>query len=347
MLRFTTTIILAVLCLAKLSLSRPVPRNEKGELSKISSYLSSDQKTNALLVDINIQVIPGLDIGLNVGCGDKIVDVNLNSMRLPLIPCTNTQRSISTTGVTLPLRGRNTESKPVDLPTLPSSTGRVKAINSSIRTLPSTSASTSISISEFIGPVIAIDSLIPESSIVTTSTSIKIDSRRLHTHHRTLAANPPPTIFIEPIPTSTNPPKIKHTHHRLTKTSKAIQYTSAHPYPLTAQTPIKRLGTMTKSLTVDLHTAKPISAWISPPETKLSILPFNSVSREKTTLVTKASGSSSIRRATWHPPAETLYPPVVERGEPNKGWKRTTRWHPSAESSYPPVVGRGFPNKDW
>ncbi|KAF7939354.1 uncharacterized protein EAE97_007434 [Botrytis byssoidea] len=325
MLRFTTTITLAILCLAKLSLSRPVPRNEKGEL-----------------IDINIQLIPGLDIGLNVGCGDKIVDVNLNSMHLPLIPCTNTQKSISTTGVTLPLIGRNTESKSVELATLPSSTGRVNAINSSIRSLPSTSASTSISISEFIGPVIARDSLIPKFSIVTTSTSIKIDSRRLHTHHRPLAANPPPTIFIEPIPTSTNPPKIKHTHHRLTKTSKAIQYTSAHPYPLTAQTPIKRLEAMTMSLSVDLRTVKPISAWISPPEAKLSILPFNkSSSEEKTTLVTKASGSSSIRRATWHPPAETLYPPVVERGAPNKAWKRTTRWHPSAESSYPPVVGRG------
>ncbi|KAF7893757.1 hypothetical protein EAF00_007271 [Botryotinia globosa] len=325
MLRFTTTITLAVLCLTKLSLSRPVPRNEKGEL-----------------IDINIQLIPGLDIEVNVGCGDKVVDVNLNSMRPPLIPCTNTQKSISTTGVMLPLIGRYTESKPVDLPTLPSSTGRAKAINSSILSLPSTSSSTSISRSEFIGPVIAIDSLVFKTSIVTTSSSIKIDPRQLHTHHRTLAVNPPPTIFIEPIPTSTNLPKIKHTHHRLTKTPKAIQYTSTHPYPLPAQTLIKRLGTMTKSLTVDLHTAKPISAWISPPETKLSILPVNSVSEEKTTLVTKASGSSSIRRATWHPPAETLYLPVVERGAPIKGWKRTTRWHPSAESSYPPVAGRGF-----
>ncbi|TGO58354.1 hypothetical protein BCON_0056g00460 [Botryotinia convoluta] len=280
MFGFTTTITLAILCLAKPSLSRPVPRNEKGEL-----------------IDINIQLIPGLDIGVNVGCGDNIVDVNLNSMHLPLIPCTNTQKSISTTGVTLPLIGRNMKSKPVDLPTLPNSTGRVKAIDSSIRSLPSTSESTSISISEFIGPITAIDSLIPKSSIVSTSTSIKIDSRPLHTHH--------------------------------------------------PQTLIKRLGTTTKSLTIDSHTAKSISTWISPPQTRFTIIPVNSISGEKTTLVTKASGSSSIRRATWHPPAETLYPPLVEREAPNKGWKRTTRWHPSAESSYPPVVDRGFPNKDW
>ncbi|KAF7914816.1 hypothetical protein EAE99_010517 [Botrytis elliptica] len=330
MFHFTTTITLAILCLAKPSLSRPIPRNEKGEL-----------------IDINIQLIPGLDIGVIVGCGDNIVDVNLNSIHLPLIPCTNTQKPISTTGVMLPLIGRDTKSKPVELPTLPNSTGRVKAIDSSIQSLPSTSASTSIIISEFIGPITATDSLIPKSSIVSKSTPIKIDSRRLHTHHRTLAANPPPTIFIEPIPTSTNLPKIKHTHHRLTKTSKAIQYTSVHPHPLPAQTLIMRLGTMTKSLTVDSHTAKPISTWNSPPQTRVSIIPLNSVSREKTTLVTKASGSSSIRRATWHPPAETLYPPVVERGAPDKGWKRTTRWHPSSESSYPPVVDRGFPNKDW
>ncbi|TGO36301.1 hypothetical protein BHYA_0129g00220 [Botrytis hyacinthi] len=329
MFRFTTTITLAILCLAKPSLSRPVPRNEKGEL-----------------IDINFPLIPGLDIGVNVGCGDNIVDVNLNSIHLPLIPCTNTQKSISTTSVTLPLIGRNIKSKPVDLQTLPNYTGRVKAIDSSIRSLPSTSASTSISIPEFIDPITAIDSLIPKPPIVSTFTSIKIDSRRLHTHHRILAANPPPTIFIEPIPASTNPSKIKHTHHRLTKTSKAIQCTSLHSHPLPAQTLIKRLGTTTKSFTVDSHTAKPISAWISSPQTRFSIIPVNSIS-EKTTLVTKASGSSSIRRSTWHPPAETLYPPVVERAAPNKGWKRITRWHPSAESSYPLLVNRGILNKDW
>ncbi|KAF5868341.1 uncharacterized protein Bfra_007539 [Botrytis fragariae] len=319
MFGFTTTITLAILCLAKPSLSRPVPRNEKGELSKISSYPSSDQNTNALLVDINIQLIPGLDIGVTVGCGDNIVDVNFNFMHLPLIPCTNTQKSISTTGVKLPLIGRNMKSKPMDLPTLPNSTGRVKATDSSIRSLPNTSASTSISTSQFIGSIAAIDLLITKSSIVSTTTSIKIDSRRLHTHHRTLAANLPPTIFIESIPTSTNSPKIKHTHHRLTKTSNVIQYTSAHPHPLPAQILIKRLGTTAKSLTIDSHTAKPISAQISPPQTRFSTIPVNSISGEKTTLITKATKSSSIRRATWHPPAETLYPPVAERELPNKG----------------------------
>ncbi|THV45492.1 hypothetical protein BGAL_0482g00070 [Botrytis galanthina] len=329
MFRFTTTITLAILCLAKPSLSRPVPRNEKGEL-----------------VDINFQLIPELDIGVNVGCGDNVAGVNLNSIHLPLIPCTNAQKSISTS-VTLPLIGKNVKSKPVDLPTLPNSTGRIKTMDSSIPSLPSTSASTSIRIPEFIDPITSIDSLIPKSPIVSTSTSINIDSRRLHTHHRTLAANPPPTIFIEPIPTSTNPPKIKHTHHRLTKTSTVIHYASVQPHPVSAQTLIKRSGTTTKSLTVGSHTTKPISAWISHPQTKLSIIPINSISGEKTTLVTKASGSSSIRRATRHPPAETLYPPVVEREASNKGWKRTTRWHPSAESSYPPVVDRGFPKKDW
>ncbi|KAF7887837.1 uncharacterized protein EAF01_010991 [Botrytis porri] len=234
---FTTTITLAILCLAKPSLSRPVPRNEKGEL-----------------IDINIQLIPGLDIGVNVGCGDSIVDVNLNSLRLPFITCANTQKSISTTGVKLPLMGRNMNSKPVDLPTLPNPTGRVKAIDSSIRSLPSTSVSTSISKSKFIGPIAAIDSLMFKSSSVSTSASININSRRLHTHHRTLAANPPPTIFIKPVPTSTNPPKMKHTHHRPKKTSKAIQYTSVHPHPSPAQTLIKRFETTTNSLTIDSHT---------------------------------------------------------------------------------------------
>ncbi|TGO17666.1 hypothetical protein BPAE_0412g00080 [Botrytis paeoniae] len=275
MFGFTTTITLAILCLAKPSLSRPVPRNEKGEL-----------------IDINIQLIPGLDIGVNAGCGDNIMDVNLNSMHLPLVPCTDTQKSISTTGVKLPLIGRNMVSKPVDLPALPNPTGRIKATDSSIRSLPITSASTPISISEFIGPITAIDSLMPKSSIFSKSTSINIDSRRLHTHH--------------------------------------------------PQTLIKRLGTTTKSLTIDSHTAEPIFTWISPPQTRFSVIPIDSESEGKTTLVTKASGSSSIRRATWHPPAETLYPPVVERGASTKGWKRATRWHPSAESSYPPVVDREF-----
>ncbi|KAF7956251.1 hypothetical protein EAE96_005171 [Botrytis aclada] len=214
---FTTTITLAILCLAKPSLSRPVPRNEKGEL-----------------IDINIQLTPGLDIGVNVGCGDNTADVNLNSIHLPLIPCTNTQKSISTTGVKLPFIGGNKKVKRVALPTLPNTTGPIIAIDLSNQRLLSTSASISTSISGLIGPVTAIDSLIPKSSIASTSTPGNMDSRRFHTHHRTLAANPPPTIFIEPIPTSTNPPKIRHTHHRLRKTSKALQYTSVHSHPLLA-----------------------------------------------------------------------------------------------------------------
>ncbi|TEY73111.1 hypothetical protein BOTCAL_0083g00240 [Botryotinia calthae] len=259
MFRFTTTITLAILYLAEPSLSRPIPRTEKGEL-----------------IDISIQIIPGLDIGVNVGCGDNIVDVNLKSMHLPSIPCTNTQKSISTAGVKLPLICRNMKIKRVDSPTFPNTTGPVIAIDSYIPSLSSTSPPTSTSTSDYIGPITANDSLIPKSSIASTSTSTNIYSRRLHAHH-----------------------------------------------------------------------PKPIFTWISPSQTRFSIIPVDSMLRGKTTLVTKASRSSSMRRATWHPPAETLYPSVVERGAPNKGWKRTTRWHPPADSSYPPVVGRRFPSEDW
>lgn len=277
MFRFTTTITLAILYLSAPSLSRPIPRTEKGELSKISPYPSSNQKTNASLVNIGIQLIPGLDIGVNVGRGDNIVDVNLKSMHLPSIPCTNTQKSIATAGVELPLIDRNMKIKRVDPPTLPNTAGPVIAIDLSIPSLSSTSPPTSTSTSDFVGSITAKDSSIPKSSIASKSTSANIYSRRLHTHHRTLATDPPPTIIIETIPISTNRPKIKHTHHRLTKTSQAIQYTSVHPHPLPAQTLFKRLET-TKSLTINSHTAKSMVTSISPSQTRFPIVPVDSIS---------------------------------------------------------------------
>ncbi|EMR82604.1 hypothetical protein ACHAPC_003060 [Botrytis cinerea] len=266
MFRFTTTITLAILYLSEPSLSRPIPRTEKGEL-----------------VNIGIQLIPGLDIGVHVGRGDNIVDVNLKSMHLPSISCTNTQKSIATAGVELPLIDRNMKIKRVDPPTLPNTAGPVIAIDLSIPSLSSTSPPTSTSTSDFVGSITAKDSSIPKSSIASKSTSANIYSRRLHTHHRTLATDPPPTIIIETIPISTNRPKIKHTHHRLTKTSQAIQYTSVHPHPLPAQTLFKRLET-TKSLTINSHTAKSMVTSISPSQTRFPIVPVDSMSRGKTTL---------------------------------------------------------------
>lgn len=191
-------------------------------------------------------------------------------------------------------------------------------------------------------PLTAIDSSIPRWSSASTLTfrsTLKEASTRskraskTHTHHRTsLTPNPPPTIIIDPIRTSTKLARSTHTHHRISKTPKASKTSKSilnsslhsHPHPLPVQTVDERLGTITKPSAFKNRYPKSTDShlnWISPPETRFPITPVGTVSATKiTTLETKASASTSRKRATWHPPAETLYPPITERGLPNKGW---------------------------
>ncbi|KAJ8067825.1 hypothetical protein OCU04_003421 [Sclerotinia nivalis] len=330
MFRFTTTFALAILCLTKPSLSRPISKPEKGKL-----------------FDINLQISPRLDIVGNVGCGDNVADVDVKSIHLPLISCPYIQKSFQERGVKLPLSGRSLNIKRavplllsrsingqsfIPLPTsavdavttISSNTmGPMTAIDSSIPSWSTATMFTSINTSsDFIGPITAIASSIPKSSGASTSalTDTSIEARKLHTHHRTLETMPPPTIIIEPQPRLTKLPKMTHTHHRLSKTSKAMQYASVHPHPLPVQAQIERWERKTKPLKTESHTSKPMFTWISPPQTRFSISPPASISVRKTTLETKASASASRKRASLHPPAKTLYPPVIERGLPSNGW---------------------------
>ncbi|APA15848.1 hypothetical protein sscle_15g106180 [Sclerotinia sclerotiorum 1980 UF-70] len=176
--------------------------------------------------------------------------------------------------------------------------------------------------SDFIGPVTAIDSSVPKTSSASTSTltDTSIETRKLHTHHRTLATMPPPTIIIEPHPRLTSLPRMTHTHHRLSKNSKVIQYASAHPHPLLVQTETQRWRTKTKPFKIASHASKSTLTWISPPQTRFPIPPPAPMSVQKTTLEKKVSASISWKRASLHPPAETLYPPVIERGLPSNAW---------------------------
>ncbi|KAF7877434.1 hypothetical protein EAF04_001111 [Stromatinia cepivora] len=329
MFRFTTTFALAILCLTKPSLSRPIPKPEKGKP-----------------FDINLQIPLRLEIVGNVGCGDNVADVDVKSIHLPLIPCPNIQKSFQDRGVKLPLSGRSLNIKRavplllsgsingqsfIPLPTSAvdaiatissNATGPMTAIDLSIPSWSTEIMATSIGTSsDFIGPMTAIDSSIPKSSSASTSTltDTSIEARKLHTHHRTLATMPPPTIIIEPRARSTKLPKMTHTHHRLSKTSKAIQHASVYPHPLPAQTQTEMWETKTKPLETESHTSKSTFTWISPPQTRLPITPPAPISVQKTTLETKASASTSRKRASLHPPAGTLYPPVIERELPRNG----------------------------
>ncbi|CAD6448982.1 c764659a-186a-4b8e-a44f-29cf892a527c [Sclerotinia trifoliorum] len=317
MFRFTTTFALAILCLTKPSCSRPLSKPEKGKP-----------------FEINPQILPRLDIVGNVGCSGNAAVVDVNSIHLPLIPCPNFNKSFQERSVKLPLSGRSLKIKRV-VPSLLSrsiseqsfiplpasvadavatissnTTSSMPAIDSSIPSWSAATMFTSTSTSsDFIGHVTAIDSSIPKSSSASTSTltDTSIEARKLHTHHRTLATMPPPTIIIEPHPRLTNLPKLTHTHHRLSKTSKVIRYASVHTHPLPVQTGAERWQTKTTFM------------WISPPQTRFSIPPPAPISVRKTSLETRTSASASWKRASLHPPAETLYPPVIERGLPSNG----------------------------
>ncbi|ESZ94415.1 hypothetical protein SBOR_5208 [Sclerotinia borealis F-4128] len=321
----TTALFLAILCLTKLSLSRPTPKPEKG---------------NPL--DVNLQIPAGPDVGVNVGNGDNIVHVDVNTLHLPLIPCMNILKSLKTSGATLPLTGRSLDIKRVG----PALLSRSVSERSFVPISTTSVNAVATTLSDSIGPMIAIDSSIPNWSSSGISTTIDTFSssnspttakdlsisrsssarrftledasttskkaRLTHTHYRaSLSPNPPSTIIIEPLSTSTSP-KMKHTS-RLFKGTHIYTVFICTSASLTPSSPNP------KSINYDSQTFKPTFTWISPPQTRSTVTPIGLPVQSSTTWGTKMLANTSRKVATWHPPAETLCPSIIERGAPNKG----------------------------
>lgn len=126
-----------------------------------------------------------------------------------------------------------------------------------------------------------------------------------------------PTKMLEPtlLSLSTKLPKTIQIHLLTSKSLKPTQLPSIHPHPLPIQTLTDRWETKTKSFlptrTKSSNSIITSFSWISLPQTRFPLLPLGAEPiKTSTTLVTKASSTRSTGRATWHPPAETLWPPI-------------------------------------